>query len=151
MLRSRSGATLLCQGALLQRRPKPQFLRIWLRLANAEAIWLAAERSSQLLSGTFTARLKLYRDTKVRNTRWYPRADQAVLPGWASLRFRLLSANADQRFSSRNSSKLTIKASASSWQGGKDDFPGCNCLSYVSQIQINQPKRKYSLSFTALH
>lgn len=43
-----------------------------------QALPLAAEQPSLLLSGTFMMRLKLYRDTKVRNTRWHPRADKAL-------------------------------------------------------------------------
>lgn len=46
---------------------------------NTEPVGLAAARSSQLLSGTFMTRLKLYRVTKVGNTRWDPRADKALL------------------------------------------------------------------------
>lgn len=67
-----------------EEKAKTSILAYLTEATNAEPVGLAAARSSQLLSGTFMMRLKLYRVTKVGNTRWDPQADKALLLSTAS-------------------------------------------------------------------
>lgn len=67
-----------------EEKAKTSILAYLTEATNAEPVGLAAARSSQLLSGTFMTRLKLYRVTKVGNTRWDPQADKALLLSTAS-------------------------------------------------------------------
>lgn len=67
-----------------EEKAKISILAYLTEATNAKPVGLAAARSSQLLSGTFMTRLKLYRVTKVGNTRWDPRADKALLLSTAS-------------------------------------------------------------------
>lgn len=67
-----------------EEKAKTSILAYLTGATNAEPVGLAAARSSQLLSGTFMTRLKLYRVTKVGNTRWDPQADKALLLSTAS-------------------------------------------------------------------
>lgn len=91
-----------------EEKAKISILAYLTEATNAEPVGLAAARSSQLLSGTFMTRLKLYRVTKVGNTRWDPRADKALLLSTASP-LSLLPANVDLRFSSSSSQKWDLE------------------------------------------
>lgn len=92
----------------------------YLREANKhQALPLAAKQPSLLLSGTFMMRLKLYRDTKVRNTRWQPRADKAL--SWASPHFTSLSANAVKDSPPEIPPSWSLKH-LPSWEAGKENW-----------------------------